>query len=406
MKKLLFLLLITSFLFGIVSFTFAQETATYTEASTAYTKLPETVYILNFPYYDKIISGAVGYVDPETKGAAEANVKGRSVALYDATDNGIRGLSVNDVTTKPELAKFLDDRGTLNYRIIQEDMKLKNWKVTLNSSAQHIENIIYSYAKAVATKTGEIVLGVRIHYPTWGYNCWARIAPPFEFLAYDNAGKIVCEKILNEQGQPTPSQEYPGFSRYQNEGIGVVPNVGETEKVFVVAAGRRFKNSLALRLKDQNGDLKEYFMGYLNYTGWRILQWKNPNYIANIDQMELFQLPLYPREVPYRKFDSFIVYRQAEQTGGDFVLYVRNVYIKYDQAISDEELKQLDIDDEFFWRIHEFENKELAEQQRVKYVEQLDLMIQAQKKYTSKLKKGRASYRMNQDLQGESAPTK
>jgi hypothetical protein len=59
--------------------------------------------------------------------------------------------------------------------------------------------------------------------------------------------------------------------------------------------------------------------------------------------------PLYPRSQPSLTLDSIYVYRDAMQEGGDFISYIKDVSIIYDQAVLD--VLNSDIDHESTWSI-------------------------------------------------------
>jgi len=247
-------------------------------------------------------------------------------------------------------AKELDENLIPKVDISVDDMKIAKWVVTLNSSASSIQSKLYSMTKPVETKGlvggKRIVLGARIRFPEWPFAAWARIAPPFEFPTY------------NKQGD------------FANVSNGIVKNTGSIYQIAVEVNGRNYKNAFILRLKNEYEQIEEYFMGYLFFQGWRRLIWKNPNYITNIDLREIIRLPLYPKSIPYKKLDSFVIYRHGDQWGGDFVVYIANVKITYDLAILEEEE---DIDDEKEWGIIRQKAEEKAEKERRLNAELLDL---------------------------------
>lgn len=246
--------------------------------------------------------------------------------------------------------KELDENLIPKVDISVDDMKISKWVVTLNSSASSIQSKLYSMTKPVETKGlvggKRIVLGARIKFPEWPFSAWARIAPPFEFPTYSKDGN---------------------FANLNN---GLVKNTGSIYQISVEVNGRNYKNAFILRLKNEFEQIEEYFMGYLFFQGWRRLIWKNPNYITNVDLREIIRLPLYPRSIPYKKLDSFIIYRHGDQWGGDFVVYIANVKITYDLAILEEEE---DIDDEKEWGIIRQKAEEKAEKERKLNAELLDL---------------------------------
>jgi hypothetical protein len=248
-----------------------------------------------------------------------------------------------------------------NYQMDAKDWKLDQWEIELNDSASSVINNVLSYVTNVVstewttkheiykdqkvigytnTTTGS-VLGARIHFPVHRQNCWAIIKPPFEIAAYIHS-----------------SATTPTF--FMNANNGVVYNVGQIRNLSTWVKGRNYKNSLAVRLKDSEGLTREYFFGDLHFDNWRLLTWNNPNYIEEPKDRILVRLPLYPRSMPFVKFTGFVVYRQMDDLGGDFILYIRDLKIEYDKAIDDDDIK--DINDELVWGI--LRNEQRIERQR------------------------------------------
>lgn len=266
--------------------------------------------------------------------------------LYVETDP-LRDKNLSDLTSEET------DPGTLApaYEIQAADYNYDQWRVEFNSSSNSPANRISSYAKKVTIKegktfqgvqteagrdargTGNTVMGVRIRFPNYSYNSNVRIGPPYEFRAYDTDGRVVSRR---EQGKR----------------IGVMDNVGKIKRMSLDVSGRNFNYGVSIRLKDNFDQIKEYFMGYIHFAGWRRLHWVNPNYVSTVDFTELFRVPLYPLDVPYIKFDSIVVYRPSySSTGGDFVVYFRKVDMWFDFSIPPETLTELSIDDESNWGI-------------------------------------------------------
>lgn len=215
------------------------------------------------------------------------------------------------------------------YVVTQADMGLDNWIVSFNSSSNIITNKKYSYSKKVTTKKGETVLGVRVRFPQHRYYSHAFIRPPYEIMEYNKDGKLV------------------------NINNGVVDNVYIVKEVGVEVSGRNYPNRLMLRLKDQNDNYKTFFMGYLNFVGWRRLVWKNANYVASVDHRNVFKPLLYPNKEPYYKFDSFVITRSEDGPRGDFVVYFKKVDINYDMYNVQKD--ELTIEDENEWGIRKHE---------------------------------------------------
>ncbi len=226
--------------------------------------------------------------------------------------------------------------------LLKTSLAIGNWEVDLASSSQYQENIIYSYAKEAQTiataadfegedMKSKTVLAARIHFPQPAFNSYAIIKPPFEIPAY-----------MDKEGDENKGKG----DKFDNKGI--LKNVGTIKEIDMVVSGRNFPHGIGLVFKDQNGEERTIFMGYLNFTGWRRLKWENPNYISDVRNRELKVYPLYPQNEPFIKFIGIIVYRDASHMGGDFVTYVKDVKVKYDLAWQDSEL---DINDEQVWGI-------------------------------------------------------
>jgi hypothetical protein len=237
-------------------------------------------------------------------------------------------------------------------------LALGQWDVELASSSKTVGNMRYSFTQAIPSKTFGTVLGARIKFPTGSYNSWAMIKPPFEIPAYagptkvDN-GEVVAltpEEIQQANDASGATQGEVGYvtntSKY--DGMGVVKNVATLKSMRVQAYGSNYPHGFAIRLKDQNGNINDVFMGYLNFDGWKEIQWENPNYIDEVRNRELRLLPLYPQADPYVKLMGIIVYRDGAAIGGDFVTYFKDIEVTFDKAVLS---LDRDIDDEQAWGI-------------------------------------------------------
>lgn len=211
------------------------------------------------------------------------------------------------------------------------DMSIAEWKVQLAPSSAFARNRIFSYCKGVeSVKMEGEVMGVRVHFPTAPFNSWAKIIPPFEIPFYEDA----------------EGDEEGAGSKYVNKGV--LRNVGTIKSVSVRVTGRNFPHGFSITLKDEMDKVDDLFLGYLDFDGWKTLTWNNPNYITDVKQRDLRKTPLYPETMPSIKFSSFTIFRQANQIGGDFVTYLKDVQMVYDLAIL--ELER-DINDEAAWGI-------------------------------------------------------
>lgn len=233
------------------------------------------------------------------------------------------------------------------------------WIVFLNDSAQSVENRRLSYCKNVKTKgsqqfdddaAGEKnVLGVRIHYPEPSWNSWAMAKPAFDLEFYGGSD----------------GEKYTG-------GRGVVRNVGTIKKITSWVCGRNFNIAYIINLQDDTETEIAYPMGNLYFRGWRKVEWENPNYLADVRDRDLVRLPLYPKQQPAVKLDSLQFYRSKEVVGGDFVVYIRDVAIDYEEAVPPQEA-DYDVDDEDVWQILKTENdrKRKVERSKLKEIKEL-----------------------------------
>ncbi len=243
-------------------------------------------------------------------------------------------------------------------------LAISNWDVVLASSSRTNDRQALSYtreaqiAQDAKQYAGSKVFGVRVAFPLEPFNSWARIQPPFEVPAFepkadiDDTGKIVPK--ADQQGSDPVNARLSRFEgTYSADtkvttALGVVKNVGVLKSVAVNVKGLNFPHGLSIILKDNDGEEKVMFMGYLNFDGWRELRWDNPQYIGDVRNRELRIDPLYPRSIPFVKFAGFLISRDASFQGGDFIAYFKNVQILYDKAVLE---PVRDIDDEAIWGI-------------------------------------------------------
>jgi hypothetical protein len=228
--------------------------------------------------------------------------------------------------------------------MMKTSLAVTNWDVNLASSSRTVPNMIRTYTMEAPSKQWDMVMGVRVHFPTEPFNSWARIKPPFEIPAYEAAAEV------DDDGNIEYAEGNDGVtktSRFE-EGFGVVKNVGTIKSVAVNAYGLNFPHGLSAILIDSRGNEQVMFMGYLNYDGWGELIWQNPGYIQAVRNRELRLYPLYPTNTPFVKFAGFMIQRDAAKEGGDFVGYFKDVKIIYDKAVLDTDR---DIDDESLWGI-------------------------------------------------------
>jgi len=242
-------------------------------------------------------------------------------------------------------ATFTDQQKSL----MKSSLAFKNWEVVLNSSARNAVSTALSQTAAAPVKAdarvpfaGKEILGARIVFPTSPVNANARIVPPFDIPAFEAAAEV------NDNGEVQPAQASITTSTRFEGGYGVLKNVGTIKALSVTTQGMNYPHGLYVLLKDSDGVEKRYFMGYLNFDGWKELKWTNPAYIQEVRAREIRLLPIYPTTTPYVKFAGFLVTRDAADVGGDFVCYFKDVKAIYDKAVLTTER---DIADEDIWGI-------------------------------------------------------
>lgn len=247
--------------------------------------------------------------------------------------------------------------------LMKSSLALPNWEVELNSSARNVNSVSSSVVKAAPVNAeadvpfaGSEIMGVRIVFPAAAVNANAKIVPPFDIPAYEPLASV------DENGnrmEPTDEEKASGKTLFE-DGYGVVKNVGTIKALSVTTLGLNRPESLYVLLRDSDGVERRYYMGSLNFDGWRELTWNNPAYISEIRTREIRVYPIYPRGIPSVTFAGFQIVRDATQGGttyNDFIGYFKDVKIIYDKAVLDTDR---DISDEDLWGI--IGDKEAARQ--------------------------------------------
>ncbi|MDR2898417.1 MAG: flagellar filament outer layer protein FlaA [Spirochaetaceae bacterium] len=243
-------------------------------------------------------------------------------------------------------ASFNEDQKAL----MKTSLAFADWEIVLNSSARNVTSVTLSQVKAAPVTggsqpfVGQEVMGVRVLFPSTPVNSNARIVPAFEIPAFEPMATVDGEGNVQE---PTDEEKASGKTRFE-DGFGVVKNVGTIKSLKVTTMGMSFPHALYVLLKDTNSVERRYFMGYLNFDGWKELIWNNPDYISEIRNREVRIQPIYPNALPFVKFAGFQVVRDAAHQGGDFIGYFKDVAVIFDKALLTTER---DIADEDLWGI-------------------------------------------------------
>lgn len=246
--------------------------------------------------------------------------------------------------------------------LMKSSLALDEWEVVLNSSAQNVGSLARSVVKAAPVSenskqpfAGSEVMGVRVVFPSGAYNANAKIVPPFNIPAYepysvadDNGDRQKAETAEGESSGPKYLFEADDPSDKASPAYGLVKNVGTIKKIAVTTMGMNFPHGLWVLISDADNITRRYFMGYLNFDGWKTLEWNNPDYITEVRTREIRIYPIYPRGEPFAKFEGFQITRDASHIGDDFIGYFKDVKIIYDKANLTSER---DIADEDLWGI-------------------------------------------------------
>ena len=239
--------------------------------------------------------------------------------------------------------KVLIDFAKLQDADVNDEVKLDKWRIKLSGLSDVPEcriksgfgknNAEPSLVPVDSTKMGDVgesfskCLGIRIHFATGYNNDWAQIK---------------TENPISE------------FRITQEEGSGILRNVGPIATVSLMVKGMNYLHSMEVRMLDQDGKYKNVNFGGLYFNGWKRLVWENPDFIGDKKKRDIVKIHLYPSPKPQLKFDSLVIYKSPSEKGGDFVVYVKDVKIKYEPYFT-REVK--DIDDEAVWGIMGDEDK-------------------------------------------------
>ena len=297
-------------------------------------------------------------------------------------------------------ATMMDFSGTAGASYTDEQKKqmhtslaIRNWDVLLASSARTNMNQALSMTAEVTVASdakqfaGKPVMGFRIRFPVADYNSWARLKPPFEIPAFEPKASVdaqgnITPAAAGAQGSDPANARLSRFEGSYDPNtkittaLGIVKNVGVIKSLAATVKGLNFPHGLSVVLVDADGNEQTIFLGYLNFDGWRTIQWDNPAYVQDVRNRELRVFPLYPKSTPMVKFGGFIITRDAANDGGDFVAYVKDVKILYDKAVLD---TGRDIDDESIWGIvgkkeaerKNIESTRFGSQQVLRYLEKM-----------------------------------
>lgn len=226
-----------------------------------------------------------------------------------------------------------EEKLLIDFANLPEELEIGRWRIKLSGYSDNATSRSLSDLKIVNVDTSKLAtdikfskcLGVRVYFEYSHGNDWAQIKP-----------------------------ELPLSDYYSKEGEGILRNVGPIKSISIWVAGRNYKNSVEVRLKDEGGHYKSINFGSLFFRGWKKLTWNNPDYIKHLQKRDIIKAPLYPQFEPFLKFDSLVIYKSPQELGGNFVAYIKDVRVEYEPALM---RREEPINDEAEWLIQETEAK-------------------------------------------------
>lgn len=202
------------------------------------------------------------------------------------------------------------------------DLQPKNWTVSVTPShfIYEARNKTYSVDTEIKVlgNRKQKVLAARVFIPQRNANTYILLEPPFEIPSYypspDLSSDVMGTMFINK---------------------GVVRNVGILKKVNVILFGNNFTYQFYVRIKTQRGEIRDLFVGYINFLGWQERGWVNPHYEYEQKVIESTRnkRPYYPFEYPYVKLMGFYISRVQTELTGNFITMVKEVKIEFDEEV-------------------------------------------------------------------------
>ena len=143
----------------------------------------------------------------------------------------------------------------------------------------------------------------------------------------------------------------------------MIKDVGMIKSIRAFIQGKYYPHSLYVNLKDQHDSKRNYFIGFLDFQGWKEIEYINPNYLNDIKFVDIDAiplLPLYPRHEPHIRLDSIAFFKHADEIAEDFITYIAWIEVDYKTGISQDEGE---VDDEAVWEIHKTEYEARAKRE-------------------------------------------
>ena len=149
---------------------------------------------------------------------------------------------------------------------LQFSLAIPKWQIEFNSSARRPPNIRTSDVRTAVVKdtsaqfAGSAVLGVRLVFPEGNVNASALIKPPYTIPRVDT--------VVLRDG-----------SELDYDGVGRLRNVGTIRAISIDAYGLNYPHKVSVLLEEQDGVVREYIVGHLQFEGWKTITVENPKYV-------------------------------------------------------------------------------------------------------------------------------
>lgn len=237
---------------------------------------------------------------------------------------------------------------------VQLSLAIPYWTFSFNPSARSPRRVRSSDVRHVAAANdatnfaGQNVLGMRFNFGAGDYPSWVLIQPPYVI--------------------PRVQQELISGTTIDFSQRGVIENVSQVQSISVEVYGLNYPHRLSILFEDTDGIVKERFVGYMEFSGWRTLTWENPHYIPptlDVDGLPI-EIPnnkiLYPRNLSSIAFRGLRVWKSGSRPVGDFVGYVKEIRMNYDPLPTGAS----DFDHERVWQVRTQEARNANRSQQIR----------------------------------------
>ena len=186
---------------------------------------------------------------------------------------------------------------------------IENWEVQLSPNARTVRSLNLSQTRESPSRQWGTVLGARIHFVTEiaRLSGWARINPPFTIPAND--------------------------SRF--EGQGLLTTDMPIKDILITVYGHNFPLRLNLTLLNSNNETFTFNYGYIFFDGWETLslfRYKelSESWLLNITEDNRRTLANLNASLGSIRLQDFTIIKDAPVSGGDYIVYFKDVRIIYE----------------------------------------------------------------------------